>query len=172
MPLYMDVHYRVDGLTAAGVIDAHRRDLATQDRYGVRWVNYWYDESSGKVFCLSDAPSAQATEDCHREAHGLLADEIREVKEYGDAPAQKPESLCMDMHFRVEGLTPEQIADAIKFHRDAGAKHGVHWLKAWYDTEAGRLFCLSASPSPEAHTAVHSEAGIVVDEIAQVKEGS
>ncbi|HEX4744234.1 MAG TPA: nickel-binding protein [Candidatus Limnocylindria bacterium] len=172
MPLYMDVHYRVDGLTPAGVIDAHRRDLAVQHKYGVRWVNYWFEEETGKVFCLSDAPSAEAHEACHREAHGLLADEIHEVNEYGDSPASDAEPLCLDMHFRVEGLTPEQIADAIHFHREAGAKHGVRWLKAWYDPGAGRLFCLSASPSTEAHTAVHSEAGVLVDEISQVKQGS
>jgi len=172
MPLFMDVHYRVDGLTAEGVIDAHRRDLASQDKHGVRWVNYWFEEETGKVFCLAQAPSAQAQEACHREAHGLLADEIHEVKEYGDTPADDSEPLCLDMHFRVDGLTPEQIADAIQFHRDAGTKHGVRWLKAWYDPDDGRLFCLSASPSTAAHSAVHSEAGLMVDEIAQVKQGS
>ena len=172
MPLYMDVHYRIDGLTAAGVVEAHRKDVAAQDKYGVKWVNYWFEEATGKVFCLANAPSAQAQEDCHRQAHGLLADEIHEVKEYGDGPALESEPLCLDMHFRVEGLTPEQIADAIKFHRGAGTKHGVRWLKAWYDPEAGRMFCLSASPTTDAHTAVHSEAGVLVDEIAQVKQGS
>jgi hypothetical protein len=172
MPLYMDVHYRIDGLTAEGVIDAHRRDVQMQGRHGIRWVSYWFDEGSGRVFCLAEAPNAQASEDCHREAHGIMADEIHEVKEYGDARPHETGPLCMDMHFRVEGLTPEQIADAIQFHRDAGTKHGVRWLKAWYDPGAGRLFCLSASPSTEAHTAVHSEAGLVVDEIAQVKQGT
>ncbi len=172
MPLYMDVHYRVDGLTTLGVVEAHRKDLATQDKYGVRFVNYWFEEETGKVFCLAEAPNAQAEEDCHREAHGLLADEIHEVNEYGDATAEESEPLCLDTHFRVDGLTPEQIADVIKFHRDAGTKHGVRFLKSWYDPGAGRLFCLSASPSTAAHTAVHSEAGLFVDEIAQVKQGS
>lgn len=172
MPLYMDVHYRVDGLTAAGVIEAHRKDLATQAKYGVSFLNYWFDEDSGRVFCLADAPSASASEACHREAHGLLADEIDEVQQYGDAAAAGHGPLCMDMHFRVDGLTPEQIADAVQFHRAAGEKHGVRWLKAWYDTGNGRLFCLSESPSTAAHTAVHSEAGFLVDEITQVTQGS
>lgn len=171
MPLYMDVHYRVDGLTAAGVAEAHRQDLAAQSKYGVSFVNYWFEESTGKVFCLAEAPSATAQEACHREAHGLLADEIHEVSEYGEERAATSEPLCMDMHFQVDGLTPQQIADAIRFHTEAGAKHGVRWLKAWYDAGAGRLFCLSASPDPAAHTAVHSEAGVLVDEIAQVRQG-
>lgn len=172
MPLFMDVHYRVDGLTAAGVVEAHRKDVATQDKYGVRWVNYWFEEETGKVFCLSEAPSTQAHEACHREAHGLLADEIHEVKEYGDTPADDAEPLCLDMHFGVDAMTPERIAETIRSCSEAGEKHGVRWLKAWYDPDDGRLFCLSASPSTDAHSAVHIETGFLVDEVAQVKQGS
>jgi len=172
MPLYMDVHYRVDGLTAAGVIEAHQKDLATQARHGVTFLNYWFDEDSGRVFCLSEAPNASASEACHREAHGLLADEIDEVSEYGDAADPGYGPLCMDMHFRVDGLSPQQVTDAVRFHQAAGEKHGVRWLKAWYDQGNGRLFCLSASPNTDAHTAVHDEAGFHVDEITQVMQGS
>jgi len=172
MPLYMDVHYRVDGLTAAAVADAHRKDLATQAKYGVNFVSYWFDEATGRVFCLSDAPNASASEACHREAHGLLADEIDEVNEYGDGPIEARGPLCMDMHFRVDGLTPDEIVETVQFHRTAGEKHGVRWLKAWYDQGNGRLFCLSASPNTDAHTAVHDEAGFHVDEITQVMQGS
>jgi len=172
MPLYMDVHYKIDGLTASAVAEAHRLDEATSSKHGVRWLNYWFDEGSGRVFCLCEAPSAAAEEACHREAHGLLADEITEVSEYGDDPVDVSDGpLCMDTHFRVDGLTPQQIADAIQFHRDAGTKHGVEWLKAWYDAQSGRLFCLSKSPTTEAHAAVHGEAGLLVDEITQVTEG-
>lgn len=81
MPLFMDVHYRVEGLTAKGIADAHLRDLATQAKHHVRFVNYWFDEKSGRVYCLTEAPNAAAPEACHREAHGLLADEIVEVRE-------------------------------------------------------------------------------------------
>jgi uncharacterized protein DUF4242 len=173
MPLYMDVHYKIDGLTASAVIDANRRDVAASGRHGVRWLNYWFDETTGRLFCLSDAPSAAAEEACHREAHGLIADEISEVNEYGPESADAHVGpLCMDTHFRVDGLTPQQIADAVQFHIDAGKKHGVQWLKAWYDDNTGRLFCLSHSPSPEAHAAVHGEAGLLVDEITAVTDGA
>ena len=80
MPLYMDVHHELpEGATSKDVADAHMADLRVQDNFGVKYINYWLDEKSGKVFCLVDAPDAEAAEACHREAHGLTADEIYEV---------------------------------------------------------------------------------------------
>ncbi len=80
MPLFMDVHNSLpEGATAKDVAGAHEADLKTQDKYNVRYINYWVDEKGGKVFCLVDAPNAEAAEACHREAHGLTADEIYEV---------------------------------------------------------------------------------------------
>ena len=81
MPLYMDVHHHVEGLTAEAVAGAHQKDLETQDRHGVNYLKYWFDEGSGKVFCLVEAPIKEAAMAVHREAHGLVADEITEVKE-------------------------------------------------------------------------------------------
>ena len=81
MPLYMDIHAHVDGLTEDAVARAHQADLDTQDRYGVKYLRYWFDEQSGKVFCLVEAPNKEAAIAVHREAHGLLADELVEVKE-------------------------------------------------------------------------------------------
>jgi len=49
--------------------------------YGVTYLKYWYDEGTGKVFCLVEAPSKEAAATVHRQAHGLVADEINEVKE-------------------------------------------------------------------------------------------
>jgi hypothetical protein len=63
------------------VAKAHVADLATQERYDVSYLQYWVDEENGKVFCLVDAPSASAAATVHREAHGLLADEIYPVQE-------------------------------------------------------------------------------------------
>jgi uncharacterized protein DUF4242 len=81
MPLFMDVHDHIDGLTADGVADAHQADLNTQEKHGVKYLKYWFDESTGKVFCLVDAPSREAAIAVHREAHGLVADQLVEVKE-------------------------------------------------------------------------------------------
>lgn len=80
MPLFMDVHKKApDGATASDVADAHMADLKTQQKYGVRYINYWFDEKEGKIFCLVDAPSAEAANRVHQEAHGLVADEIYPV---------------------------------------------------------------------------------------------
>lgn len=81
MPLFMDIHEKVQGLTGDAVIQAHAKDLAIQERYGVRFIRYWYDEVTGKIFCLAIAPNAEAMAAVHREAHGLLADEIVQVEE-------------------------------------------------------------------------------------------
>jgi hypothetical protein len=81
MPLYMDIHQHIPGLTKAAVANAHVRDLEVQEKYGVKYRKYWFDEKTGKVFCLVEAPNAEAAIAVHREAHGLLADEIIEVRE-------------------------------------------------------------------------------------------
>ena len=81
MARFMDIHHHVEGLTGEAVAGAHQRDLEVQEKYGVNYIKYWYDETSGKVFCLIDAPNKEAAEAVHREAHGLLADEIIEVNE-------------------------------------------------------------------------------------------
>jgi len=80
MPLYMDVHQHVEGLTAEAVAGAHARDLEVQQKHGVNYRQYWFDEGTGKVFCLVEAPSKEAAIAVHREAHGLVADEITEVR--------------------------------------------------------------------------------------------
>jgi hypothetical protein len=77
----MDVHNHVEGLTEDAVAHAHQADLKTQGKYNVKYLNYWFDEGTGKVFCLIEAPSKEAAIAVHREAHGLVADELVEVKE-------------------------------------------------------------------------------------------
>jgi hypothetical protein len=83
MPLYLDTHHKVPGLTADAIAQAHAADVAVQHKHGVRYLRYWYDEATGKVFCLAEAPDPEAAIAVHREAHGLLADEIVEVREGG-----------------------------------------------------------------------------------------
>jgi hypothetical protein len=81
MPLYMDVHRLDGGVTVDDVAKAHMADLHTQDKYGVDYQRYWVDEAHGTIFCLVEAPSPDAASTVHREAHGLVAEEIFEVKE-------------------------------------------------------------------------------------------
>jgi hypothetical protein len=77
----MDVHSLEGGVSASDVAGAHAADMATQPKYGVNYKSYWVDEKAGKIFCLVDAPDAESAIRVHREAHGLVADEIYEVTE-------------------------------------------------------------------------------------------
>ena len=77
----MDVHTIDGGVGVADVAKAHMADLQTQAKYDVRYLRYWVNEGKGKVFCLVEAPSPGAATAVHREAHGLVADSVFEVKE-------------------------------------------------------------------------------------------
>ncbi len=81
MPLYLDVHTVEGGVSANDVADAHMKDLEVQSEHGVNYKSYWVDEKAGKIFCLVEAPNAEAAATVHREAHGLVAEEIYEVQE-------------------------------------------------------------------------------------------
>ena len=81
MPLYMDMHSIDGGVAVDDVAQAHVADLKTQDRHGVRYLRYWVNEAEGKVFCLVDSPDADAASRVHREAHGLVAEQIYSVVE-------------------------------------------------------------------------------------------
>ena len=81
MPLFMDVHKLGERVGIEDVAKAHMADLQEQDKYDVNYLRYWVDEAQGTIFCLVDAPSADAASTVHREAHGLVADEIYQVQE-------------------------------------------------------------------------------------------
>jgi hypothetical protein len=81
MPLFMDVHHVESGVTVEDVAKAHQADLAAQGAHDVDYLKYWVDEDHGQIFCLVEAPDATAATTVHREAHGLVADEIYQVQE-------------------------------------------------------------------------------------------
>lgn len=82
MSLFMDVHTIQGGVSADDVAKAHQADIETQGHYGVSYLRYWVDEGAGKIFCLVEAESADLACTVHREAHGLVADEIYAVSEH------------------------------------------------------------------------------------------
>jgi len=82
MSLFMDVHNIEGGVSATDVAGAHQADLETQAKYGVSYLRYWVDEEAGKIFCLVEADNAEDANTVHREAHGLVADEIFPVSEH------------------------------------------------------------------------------------------
>jgi class 3 adenylate cyclase len=79
MPIFMDRH-DLQATTAKQIADAHRKDLEIQDRYGVKYMTYWFDHDRGTAFCLVDAPDAATAERVHREAHGEIATNIVPVE--------------------------------------------------------------------------------------------
>jgi len=76
----MDIHNLPEGTTPEEVAKAHAKDMETQKKYGVEYTKYWVSENGKKVFCLAHAPNAEAAEQVHREAHGMMADKIIEVQ--------------------------------------------------------------------------------------------
>jgi hypothetical protein len=81
MPLFLDIHHKVNGLTSDAIAEAHKKDLQVQKKFGVNYLKYWFNEKDGRVFCLVEAPDKESAIKVHKEAHGILADEIFEVTE-------------------------------------------------------------------------------------------
>ncbi len=78
MPQFMDVHTSMAGVTADQLLEAHNADLAIQDEEGVSFTHAWGDPRTGHVFCLSEAPNAEAVQKIHERA-GHRADEVHEI---------------------------------------------------------------------------------------------
>ncbi|MFZ3211374.1 MAG: nickel-binding protein [Terriglobales bacterium] len=78
MPLYMDVHRNLQA-RPEDVAMAHSMDLSVQTKYGVRYTRYWHNPEAGCVYCLVEAPSLMDAIRVHKEAHGLVADQLIEV---------------------------------------------------------------------------------------------
>jgi class 3 adenylate cyclase len=104
--LFLDRH-NAPGATATDIAAAHELDLAVQEKYGVRYVTYWFDDSDSTVFCLAEGPDRESVEAVHREAHGLMADHIIEVGEgpmnafLGAPPRHPPGEAYVDSAVRA-----------------------------------------------------------------------
>jgi Protein of unknown function (DUF4242) len=81
MPQYMDHHRNLEGLSAEAVAKDYKKDLEAQDNHEVKALRHWFSGDKGEVYCLFEAPNAEAVEAVYREAHGNVADEVVEVKE-------------------------------------------------------------------------------------------
>lgn len=106
MPLYMDRHRAPEGTTPQDVAAAHLLDQQTEGKYGVRYLTYWFDADNRGLFCLAEAPSKDAADRVHREAHGMVAEELIEVTP-GDVTAflgrtaDPPSAPIADSAFRT-----------------------------------------------------------------------
>ena len=175
MKLFMDVHDLGRGkVTAEDVARAHSKDLLAEGKHGVDYKAYWVNEKEGRIYCLAEAPSAEAASAVHREAHGLVASTIREV--LADSEDWKPtpgKKLFMDVHhFGAGKVTPADVAAAHKRDLILGPKHDVKYLNYWLDPSTGTVMCLSEAPNAQAAVEVHREAhGLIPDTIEEVSEG-
>ena len=173
--LYLDVHELGPGKVNAGAVaDAHRKDLATQARHGVHYRAYWVDEKAGRIYCLVDAPSADAAMAVHREAHGLVANKVQEVTGHSDQWAPAPGmKLYLDHHALGPGkVTAKDVAAAHRKDLAVQAKHKARFLNYWFDEATGTVTCLVEAPTAEDAVAAHKEAhGLVPETIDEVVEG-
>jgi len=170
--LYLDVHHLGPGkVTAAAVAEAHAKDLAVQNKYGVHFLKYWVDEAGGDVYCLSSSADTQSIRKTHGEAHGLLPDQIYPVTE-GQASATNGEkNFYLDIHeFGTEKVTAKDVAAAHQKDLAVEGKYGVNFINYWVN--GGVVVCLSQAPDSSAVIKTHREAhGLIPQHIMQVKPG-
>ena len=171
--LMLDVHHLPAGEVAlADVAAAHQKDLAVQDAHDVRYRRYWVDQGTGTIFCLVEAPTPEAASDVHREAHGFLADELREVVP-GIRPATASGApLFMDTHRMDSGVRAEDVAAAHLKDLAVEGRHSVRFLEYWVDERGGVVHCLAEAPDAQAVVAAHREAhGLLPESVQPVVEG-
>ena len=135
MPIYMDRHFSIDA-TRTAIKHAHERDLQIQDKYGVKFLTYWFDEDRCTTFCLVDAPTKEAIQEAHDEAHGGVPHEIIEVNPQvvqaflgrvnDPPPAANAENVELDSAFRAIMFT--DLKDSTLMTTMYGDNKGLHLL--------------------------------------------
>src|SRR5271170_2813344 len=132
MPLYMDRH-DVPGATAADLAAAHVRDLEVQDRFGVHFVTYWFEEEAGCGFCLIDSPDKESVEAAHRAAHGMLPANVVQVDEanvrgfFGRLNTHPAGEPYVDSAFRAILFT--DIVDSTRLTQQLGDREAMRLLR-------------------------------------------
>lgn len=104
MPLFMDRHYS-ENPTREAIDLAHKKDLEIQEKYGVKFLTYWFDEERNTTFCLVEAESESIIKKVHEEAHGDIPSEIIPVD---------PDTVKLFLGRLEDPVVPkEQVADNI-----------------------------------------------------------
>jgi phenolic acid decarboxylase len=172
--LFLDVHYLPSGTVKFDdVAAAHVKDLAVQAKYGVQFLKYWVDESKGIVYCLSSANDTSKIRETHREAHGLMPQEIYPVTDGIAALPKGDKTYFLDVHNLGAGkVTAADVAKAHEKDLAVQKKHGVNFINYWVDEKKGVVICLSQASDSAQVVQTHKEAhGLVPDYIAPVKQG-
>jgi hypothetical protein len=172
--LYMDVHQLEPGkVTFADVEGAHAKDLAVQDKAGVKFLRYWIDEEKGLIYCLSSAPNSEAIRKTHAEAHGLEPQNIYAVTQGTEAKPEGGKELFMDIHELGPGkVSAKDVEEAHQKDLAVEGKHGVKFLNYWVNEKDGVIMCLSEAKDAEAVVKTHKEAhGLAPVSVQKVKQG-
>lgn len=135
MPIFMDRHY-IEGATHRAIADAHQKDLKTQNKHGVKFLTYWFDEEKCTAFCLVDAPDKKAIQNAHNEAHGEIPHEIINVdptvveaflgRIADPVPIPSPHEQQVDSAFRVIMFT--DLKDSTQMTSNYGDSKALHYL--------------------------------------------
>lgn len=171
---FIDVHkLEPGGVTYADVVNAHKKDLEMQDKYGVSFITFWVDESKGVVYCLSKAEDSDHVHSTHEEAHGLVPNEIYNVVAGEQEKYTGNGHLFLDIHDIGPGnVTSEAVAEAHMKDLEVQGKHGVNFINYWVDAEQGKVFCLSEAPDAESVATTHEHAhGLVPQTVLMVIQG-
>lgn len=171
---FIDVHDLEPGkVTFKDVEGAHQKDLATQDKYGVKFMKFWVDEQKGKVYCLSQAKNEVSVTNTHKEAHGLLPSNVYQVSSGTEAIAKGNKQFFIDVHEMGAGkVAAKDVADAHTKDLAVQDKYGVNFTNYWVDEKKGVIMCLSEAPDSNAVKKAHKEAhGLLPAYVLKVKQG-
>jgi len=172
--LFIDVHQLQPGkVKYADVAEAHKKDLATQDKYGVSFIKYWVDENKGLVYCLSSSADSASIAKTHAEAHGLVPSYVYDVTD-GEADSLKINgTLFLDIHELGAGkVKAKDVAEAHKKDLAVQKKYGVRFINYWVDEEKGLVLCLSQAKDSASIVNTHRDAhGLLPQTVLKVKQG-
>lgn len=172
---YIDVHHIGAGkVSYDGVAEAHKKDLAVEGKYGVKFIKFWVDSAKGDVYCLSTAPDTASIVKTHAEAHGLLPENVYAVSPGQAASAKGGKNLYLDIHeFGPGNVKAADVAGAHKKDLAVQKKYGVNLLNYWVDEKAGIVMCLAEAPDADALVKTHKEAhGLLPQSVEEVKQGN
>lgn len=172
--LFIDVHHLTPGsVKASDVAAAHAKDLAVQGKYGVHFLKYWVDEKAGTVYCLSSAADSAHITSAHKEAHGLLPQQVYPVTD-GRASVQKEGmDYFLDIHQLGAGsVTADAVAKAHEKDLAVQDRYGVNFINYWVNEANGMVLCLSQAKKAKNVVKTHKKAhGLVPSSIEAVKQG-
>ena len=172
--LYIDVHKMPGGkVNFNDVAGAHAKDLAVQDKYGVKFIKYWVDEKNGSIYCLASAADSSDLRKAHSEAHGLLPEQILTVTDGKYATEKSGKQFFLDVHeFGPGNVSAKDVAGAHAKDLAVQKKHGVNFINYWVDEKSGVVMCLSQAKDENSIRATHKEAhGLMPAYIMNVKQG-